>query len=129
MRTMSTSYLILNPNGTVSEAASANQWMEWYKELENRQVAVDRIGKTTISTVFLGMALSGVEAGNGEPALFETRKFTSKNTKLMGMYATYGAAVLGHRNAVLGVRGGKDSILHLVTEMMKMVPPDNDVHP
>lgn len=90
--------------------------LEWAAQHESAQriVAQDKIGKTLVSTVFLGIDHS---FGGGPPLLFETMIFPNHGNKpsknligdkrfmesYMERYSTWDQAEAGHKRAVEGV--------------------------
>ena len=70
-------------------------WAKWIEEAKNRQVALDKVGKKTISTVFLGIDHN---LGAGEPHLFETMIFPGG--ELFERYPTWEKAEEGHKKAL-----------------------------
>ena len=59
-------------------------WGRWF-ETADRRVALDRIGETDISTVFLGL---DHQFGSGPPLLFETLVFGGELDGEMVRYST-----------------------------------------
>lgn len=82
---------------------------EWASALEDshRHIAETLIGKTRVSTVFLGL---DHQFGRGAPLLFETMVFDGP-FELTGRYATYSEAERGHDEAVYLVAGMGRKIL------------------
>jgi hypothetical protein len=75
-------------------------WAQWF-EVANRQVAVDRIGDTTVSTVFLAL---DHRFGEGPPLIFETMIFNGPLDGEQGRYSTWDEAIAGHAAAAGKVR-------------------------
>lgn len=80
-------------------------WMFGKNNAKNRNVAVTKIGRVTVSTVFLGIDhnMSFIKKGQNNKALFETMIFGSNRKVLQDYqvrYATYLEALLGHKLAV-----------------------------
>jgi hypothetical protein len=75
-------------------------WAEWFGDPGRRRVALTRLGKTRISTVFLGL---DHRFGPGEPLLFETMIFDTRWQGYQDRYCTYQQALAGHRRAVYHV--------------------------
>jgi hypothetical protein len=75
------------------------EWHKCFKDSERRRVARTKIGKITVSTVFLG-----VDHGFGprsEGLVFETMVFGYEGTKhLTTRYRTWEEAENGHNNIV-----------------------------
>lgn len=72
-------------------------WAEWFADSDRRRVALTRLGKARISTVFLGL---DHRYGPGEPLLFETMIFDGRWHDYQERYCTYDEALAGHRRAV-----------------------------
>jgi len=76
--------------------------MEGAEAMEkNRSVAKTMVGKTRISTVFLGLDHGW---GEGPPVLFETMIFGGPEDGYQERYCTWDEAKEGHRKAVKLVR-------------------------
>ena len=74
------------------------EWGQWFENnLQGRRVARDIIGKTKVSTVFLGLDHS---FGGGPPVLFETMIFGGEHDEDMWRYNTWEQAETGHAKAV-----------------------------
>jgi hypothetical protein len=89
-------HYILNKDKTPVEV-DLMTWAEWFGNTERRRVALTRLGKTRISTVFLGL---DHRFGPGEPLLFETMIFDDRWHDYQDRYCTYQQALAGHRRAV-----------------------------
>lgn len=73
-------------------------WAMWFGDTDRRRVASTRVGKTWVSTVFLGL---DHRFGPGEPLLFETMLFDRRHFEdYQERYSTYAEALAGHRRAV-----------------------------
>lgn len=90
-------HYILN-NDRVPVEVDLLTWATWFAETEGRRVALTRLGKIRVSTVFLGR---DHRFGPGAPVLFETMIFdTGKWHDYQDRYCTYEQALAGHRRAV-----------------------------
>lgn len=69
----------------------------------SRQVALDKIGDVSISTVFLGF--DHRMFGEGPPILFETMIFGGDHDQYQERYCTWDEAEAGHASAVALVKG------------------------
>jgi hypothetical protein len=79
-----------------------NEWVRWRMDNnDKRRVALDRVGDTVISTIFVGLDYG---YGDGPPEIFETMIFGSDEEELLGRYATWELALEGHRKAVESLR-------------------------
>lgn len=67
---------ILNKNGDPVAVPDLDQWCKWF-ESADRSVAMDRVGDSEISTVFLGIDHNF--SGKGQPVLWETMVFGGKH--------------------------------------------------
>lgn len=70
-------------------------WMHGPGSEARRRVALDTVGETTISTVFLG-----IDLGIDRPELFETMIFGGFCNEAQWRYATWEEAEVGHAVAV-----------------------------
>ena len=68
------------------------EWAQCYGSKE-RQLAVDRVGGVTVSTIFLGIDSPLL----GPPLLFETMVFGGKHDRAQSRYETYDEALAGHQ--------------------------------
>lgn len=68
---------------------------------ENQQVAADKIGNVTVSTVWLGL---NHRFGEGPPLIFETLVFEGPLDGEMERYSTEAEALEGHAQMVNRVR-------------------------
>ena len=75
--------------------------MRWF-ETSERQIGDDTIGKTRVSTVFLGIDHNFY--GSSGPVLFETLIFDGPLADEMWRYSTYAEAQRGDQEAVTQVR-------------------------
>lgn len=73
------------------------EWARWY-ETADRRVALTKIGKSEVSTVFLG--LDHNHGGGGPPLLFETLVFGGSLDGEMERYSTWEEAVAGHQEMI-----------------------------
>ena len=80
-------------------------WAQWF-ETADRHVANDIIGKSTISTVFLGLNHA---FGRGRLLLFETMIFDGKHDGYQDRYTTWEEAEIGHQRAVRLVESEAES--------------------
>jgi hypothetical protein len=76
-------------------------WMRWF-ETSDRQIGDDKIGKTRVSTVFLGIDHNFY--GSSGPVLFQTLIFDGPLADEMWRYSTYAEAERGHQEAVTQAR-------------------------
>lgn len=70
---MSCNRYILDNSGNPVPEPDIVKWADWFKSKE-RQVAVDQVGGSTVSTVFLG--LDHNFRGTGPPVVWETMVFS-----------------------------------------------------
>lgn len=96
-RTIEFAYLDEENNVTVT--TDVMLWTEHFERGERNQVALDKVGERTISTVFLGVPLR-------EKLYFETMSFPDH--LIMGRYATWDKALAGHNHRVAALRGAED---------------------
>src|SRR6476646_6845896 len=82
-------------------AVDHDTWMRWF-ETSDRQIGDDKIGKTRVSTVFLGIDHNFY--GSSGPLLFQTLIFDGPLADEMWRYATYAEAERGHQEAVTQAR-------------------------
>ena len=69
-------------------------WARWFESnREQKRVALDQIGESKVSTVFLGLDHS---SGDGPPLLFETMTFGGALSDECERYTTWDEAVAGH---------------------------------
>jgi hypothetical protein len=92
---------ILDENGNPKLEKDLLVWGKWLNTAD-RQVAITNIGKTIISTVFLG--LDHCFIGNGKPILYETMVFGGKLNYKMERYCTKEEAIKGHNAIVKQVK-------------------------
>ena len=102
-------YILVGKSKRIKKAPDLLKWAHWMQTSPNRRVAVDRVGKVVISTVFLGLDRGW---GGAAPLLFETMIFGSKNADYyQERYTTYGQALKGHKRAIKMVtRKGSDTL-------------------
>jgi hypothetical protein len=80
------------------------EWGTWFDQQENRRVAHDVIGNTSISTVFLGLDHG---FGQGLPVLWETMVFGGPLDEEQERYTSREAAETGHRLMVDRVKAAQ----------------------
>jgi len=68
-------------------------WAKWLEEF-NRQLMLDRVGSWTVSSVFLGVAITD------PPRLFETLVFNGPLDRQQRRYVTWEEMVKGHAEMV-----------------------------
>ncbi len=77
------------------------EWAKWFDIGENRIIDKTFIGKSEVSTVFLG-----INHGFGGPDLwFETMVFGGPHDGQQDRYETYDQAVAGHKEVVASLGG------------------------
>ena len=86
-------------------AVDHDTWMRWF-ETSDRQIGDDKIGKTRVSTVFLGIDHNFY--GSSGPLLFQSLIFDGPLASEMWRYATYGEAERGPPSRRLGSSQGGD---------------------
>lgn len=91
------------------------EWAEWL-ETADRQIGKDKINKTIISTVFLGV---NHNFQKGKPLLFETMIFGGKHDQYQERYSTWEEAKEGHKKAVKLVKSSNimNNILRLIIKI------------
>ncbi len=87
---------ILGKNHELIEA-DLMTWARFFEDKDNRRVALDVIGDSQISTVFLGCDHNW---GEGEPLLFETMIFGGKRGGEQWRWHTWQEAEEGHKKIV-----------------------------
>ena len=91
-------YYVLDGDGVPLAVDDVLVWADWFKTAE-RRVALDYVGKSRVSTVFLG-----IDHGfAGAPLLFETMIFDDDESKLdlaCWRYSTRAEALAGHADAL-----------------------------
>lgn len=92
-------YYILNPDHSVTPCKDVRKWAMAFEKM-NRRVAHDVIGRTSISTVFLG--LNHAFEQSESPLLFETMTFPDNET--CERCSTWDEAVAQHRRVCAKVR-------------------------
>lgn len=75
-------------------------YAEWFKNPNSRRVALDEVGETVISTVFLGLKIPFYDGGK----MFETAVFNPDGTVEYTRSATWDEALKAHQEAVEMVR-------------------------
>jgi len=91
-------YYILR-DGEPVECNDSAVWGEWFeKNLDDRRVALDDTGISTVSTVFL--AINHRLPGEGPPLLYETMVFGGPLDGEQWRYSTREEALKGHREVV-----------------------------
>ena len=83
------------------------KWANWFETAE-RHVADDMVGKTRVSTVFLGIDHNLF--GTGKIILFETMIFGGKHNDYQERYSTWEEAEKGHKRALRLVRAKYEKI-------------------
>ena len=76
-------------------------WGEFLEGKGNRRVAETKIGKSTVSTVFLGL---DHQFGDGPPLLFETMVFGGPLDQATDRYPTWKEAEKGHDQIVAEIK-------------------------
>lgn len=79
--------------------STLRQWAAAFDE--DRSVAKDKVGKVSISTVFLGLCH---QFGDGPPLIFETLVFGGELDGEMDRYSTEAKALEGHKAMVARVQ-------------------------
>ena len=92
---------ILDESGNPVVEPDLLKWARWY-ETADRNVALDRIGKVRVSTVFLGLDQSLYERTRS--ILFETMVFGGSHDGEQFRYATRDEALSGHQSIVAQVK-------------------------
>ena len=93
---MSDRYILVNKKPKL--CPDLMEWSNWYeKGNDNRRVAHTALGKTNVSTVFLGLDHS---FGGGKPLLFETMIFGGKHDEYQERCSTWEEAEEMHKRAV-----------------------------
>ena len=85
----------------VARPAPLMEWAEWMQRTD-RRVAVDVIGDSKVSTVFLGVDHRFF--GEGPPLLFESMIFGGLFDQDQRRYSTWEEAVAGHAEMVAKAR-------------------------
>ena len=74
------------------------KWGKWLQDAGDRRiVAQDNIGKTKVSTVFIGL---NHRFGDGPPLIFETMIFGGEHDEYQERYSTWAQAEAGHHRAM-----------------------------
>lgn len=93
-------HYVLNEDHTVREVGLM-EWAVAFEDMSKRRVALDKVGRASVSTVFLGLDHS---FGEGPPLIFETLISGGAHDQDMWRYSTWDEAVAGHEKAVSLVR-------------------------
>jgi len=101
---------ILDKDGEAVEETDLLTWAKWFENsMEQRRVALTKIGKYTVSTVFLGVDYNFTDSR--KPILFETMVFNEESRECgedfdMGIdrYNTRKEALAGHEKIVEEVK-------------------------
>jgi hypothetical protein len=88
-------------DGKVPRAASMREWSAWYKKAD-RRVALDDVGDTMVSTMFLGVDHNF--SSRGAPILFETITKRGAEWGDPERYSTWEEAEKGHAETVARVK-------------------------
>lgn len=91
---------ILDKDGNPKEEKDLLTWAKWFENAD-RKIARTKIGKSEISTVFLGLDHS---FGGGNPILFETMVFGGILDGEQNRYHIKEEAIKGHKEMVEKVR-------------------------
>lgn len=91
---------VLNPDHSVEEMTDPVEWLRRY-ELDDRLVASETIGKSTVVTQFTGIAQG--DDSEGRPLLFETMVMKGRLDGTVRRYASYKAAEKGHKEVLVMV--------------------------
>lgn len=78
------------------------KWAKWFGNIDNRRVAYDEVGDSTISTVCEGLDHSLLP--EAPPLVFETMVLGGILDNEMEHYSTWDQAVKGHKRMVKRVR-------------------------
>lgn len=100
---------ILDKDGEAVEETDLFTWANWFENsMGQRRVALTKIGKYTVSTVFISIDYS---FGGKKPILFETMIFNDKDRECgedfdmyTERYSTRKEALLGHEKIVEEVK-------------------------
>jgi hypothetical protein len=96
-------YYVLDDDGVPLAVDDAIIWADWFMKID-RRVALDYVGLSRVSTVFLGVDHA---FGDGAPLLFETMIFADDESKLdlaCWRYSTRAEALAGHADALAALR-------------------------
>lgn len=94
-----TNKYILDENGAVQPCHDFMTWAKWFENSnEKRIIAKDKIGDSTVSTVFLGLDHSFTDSDI--PVLWETMIFGGKHNDYLERYSSKEDAIKGHNEAV-----------------------------
>lgn len=89
-------YYVLK-DGKPVPTESVLEWAEAFERTEDRIVQKDRVGSTTVSTVFLGLDHN---LAGGAPLLWETMIFGGEHDQYQDRYSSLKDAKKGHAKAV-----------------------------
>ena len=98
---MTSQKYILTKDHEIKEEHDLLSWAKWFESIENRRVGWTIIGKTKVSTVFLGLDYN---FGPGAPLLFETMVFGGKRDEEQYRYTTWKEAEKGHKKVVASLK-------------------------
>ena len=83
--------------------AKLEEYIDWFKNIDNRRVIFNKIKDVEVSTIFLG-----IDHGFGGKSLFfETMVFGGEYDNYQERYATWEEAEIGHKKAVKLVSNNK----------------------
>ena len=86
-------FYILDKDNKVVPAKDVLEWAEFVKNDLSRIIAFDSVGKTDISTIFIGLASLPIDR------LFETAVIEGDKLLTIEPYQTYQEALEGHKRA------------------------------
>lgn len=87
-------WYLLDDQGNPVPTDDMDAWGEFMRDATQRTVGKTKIGKTEVSTVFLGMDHNFT--GSGDPVLWETCIFHENESEVVGRYESAVEAELGH---------------------------------
>jgi hypothetical protein len=99
---------ILNDDHELVPCDDLMEWARWYEKAD-RHVGKTTVGRTYISTVFLGLDHGW---GDGVPVIFETMVFGGKLDQQQDRCCTYEEAQLMHIHWVAAVQAAQPTWLH-----------------
>lgn len=91
----------LNEDKTVTKLPNGE-----FPSRDNFRIGLDVIGKSEVSTVFLGLDHSFIK--KDVPILFESMIFEGPHNEYQRRYSTYDQALEGHNNLVKALKEEKD---------------------
>jgi hypothetical protein len=97
-------------------------WGNQFRDDKARRVAYDEDGKTSVSTVFLG--IDHRHGGDGPPLLFETMIFKDGDEAYCMRYETWERAEAGHTAACLIAFGSDSDAASKMEELRESVVLD-----